>query len=781
MASIMEIIINAQDNASQVLNGVRANGEGLADRIGKAGDKVAKTGMKIAGASVIAGTVAVGGIKKFADGIASAGDRVDKMSQKIGLSRKGFQEWDFIMSQNGMSIDTLKMGMKTLVNSATQAAAGAGKGAENFKLLGISVKGSGGKMKDQETLFNEAVKKLQAMKDGTDKARIANELFGRSGSEMMPLLNGQAGSVDDLRKKYKEYGMGLSDAAVDAAVKYTDLKDQISRSMSGIAAEIGGEVLPIIVQALEGFTKRLPEIRKTIKGVIGTVKPFIPLIMKLAVALPVAGVAFGGVMMVVGKLMKWVPLLVKGFKAVKLAVAGVSGPVGIAVAVIILLIAFFVKLYKSNEKFRDKVQEIWGKLKEIFSRVGEAIMKVITRIQKSFSEKFGEDMDTDFLDEILVGVEALADGIIKFLDVILEIWEEHGDEIMEIVGIAFTLIGDIIGGALSIIGDIILLALGIMTGDWEMMSDAVLSLVENLGQLIIDIFMGIGSAITEAIFESVLAVIEIWDDFKESCKKVWDRIVEEIEIALFNLEESIRYAAVWITEIWNEFLTFLTITIPEKFNEFVESVVGIINSLIEFVASIPGKIRDFLMEIISDLANWVVSVGSKAREAGSSLYNGFIGAVSSLPGKLFGVLKDTAMKLVNIGGTLWQNAKDAGSKIWAGFKKGIGKNSPSYLEKAMTEIEKKSGEMRQNVDSEFKKVTSMPDLNSNLKSEMKIQSDSKKEGTEIYLRELVSLTRRLVDKEGSTLTINQGISKGSDDYNHSKRTITNGIRSIPLK
>ena len=44
---------------------------------------------------------------------AEAADEIDKMSQKMGISKQGYQEWSYVMGQNGMNIDTLNAGMKT--------------------------------------------------------------------------------------------------------------------------------------------------------------------------------------------------------------------------------------------------------------------------------------------------------------------------------------------------------------------------------------------------------------------------------------------------------------------------------------------------------------------------------------------------------------------------------------------------------------------------------------------------------------------------------------------
>ena len=198
---------------------------------------------------------------------AEATDRIDKMSQKIGLSRQGFQEFDFIMSQSGMSVDQLQMGFKTLVTQVDQAAKGTGKGAESFKKLGISVTDVNGNVKDQETIFRESLIALQNMEAGSEKAKLANDLFGRSGAEMMPLLNSASGSIEEMTKQAHDLGLVLSDEAVDAGVVYTDTMDQMKRSLGAAATQIGTTLMPIVQKAADWVISHMPEIKK-IMGVV---------------------------------------------------------------------------------------------------------------------------------------------------------------------------------------------------------------------------------------------------------------------------------------------------------------------------------------------------------------------------------------------------------------------------------------------------------------------------------------------------------------------------------
>ena len=84
------------------------------------GDGMAK-GLKataaVIGAAMTAATAAaVATGKAFisaANSTAQYGDNIDKMSQKMGISAKAYQEWDFIMQHAGANIDSLKGSMKT--------------------------------------------------------------------------------------------------------------------------------------------------------------------------------------------------------------------------------------------------------------------------------------------------------------------------------------------------------------------------------------------------------------------------------------------------------------------------------------------------------------------------------------------------------------------------------------------------------------------------------------------------------------------------------------------
>ena len=219
-------------------------------------------GAKKFGVALVAGTAAAAaGIYKMATSTAEAADEIDKMSQQVGLSRKGYQEWSYVLSQSGVEIESVSTGMKTLTQRIDQATEGAGLGAEVFEELGISIEDS----MSQEDVFNEVVYAMQEMEDGTEKAALAIDIFGKSGQDLMPLLNGSAESVEELKTKAEELGMILGDETIDAGVEFTDTIDTLKTSFATAGAEIGGIFLPYVQDFADWIEENMPNITDKIE------------------------------------------------------------------------------------------------------------------------------------------------------------------------------------------------------------------------------------------------------------------------------------------------------------------------------------------------------------------------------------------------------------------------------------------------------------------------------------------------------------------------------------
>lgn len=220
------------------------------------------------GAGIMAGAAAaVSGVTAFANKTAATCDEIDKMSQKIGISREAYQEMSFITSQCGMDVNKLQVGMKTLTKVMDQTRNGTSKQATALEELGITVSGSDGKLRSSEDVMYEVIGKLQNMENETERARLANELFGKSGSEMAPLLNAGAGAMENMKKQAHDLGLVIDDSVVNSGVALTDTMDQIKRAGTGMFARIGGVVMPMVKKVVNAIIDAMPKIEKVIKNI----------------------------------------------------------------------------------------------------------------------------------------------------------------------------------------------------------------------------------------------------------------------------------------------------------------------------------------------------------------------------------------------------------------------------------------------------------------------------------------------------------------------------------
>ena len=224
------------------------------------------------GAAVVTGaTAAAGALVGVANSAAGAMDAIDKGSAKVGISKQAYQEWSYVLSQNGMDISKMEVGMKTLVAAMDGAASGTASAQANFKALGLSIYDSTGKLKDQETMMNEAIYALANMENGTEKSRLATELFGKAGVEMMPMLNGGAEGIAALTDRAHELGLVMSDEAVTAGVVLGDTMDDVKQSFGALGNQLGVSFMPIIQSVLDLILANLP----TIQAMFGQLAPIL--------------------------------------------------------------------------------------------------------------------------------------------------------------------------------------------------------------------------------------------------------------------------------------------------------------------------------------------------------------------------------------------------------------------------------------------------------------------------------------------------------------------------
>ena len=230
--SISQIISPEANSAGQKAGGLIAGGISTA----------------LTGATTLlaAGTAAVStALVKGASDVASYGDNIDKMSQKMGLSAQSYQEWDAVMQHSGTSMEAMKSSMKTLANAAQSNSAA-------FEKLGISQKDL--QSMSQEQLFEATISALQNVENETERTYLAGKTLGKGATELGALLNTSAEDTQAMRDRVRELGGVMSDDAIKASAQFQDNLQDMQTALSGVGRNMISELLPSMNTIIDGFT-----------------------------------------------------------------------------------------------------------------------------------------------------------------------------------------------------------------------------------------------------------------------------------------------------------------------------------------------------------------------------------------------------------------------------------------------------------------------------------------------------------------------------------------------
>lgn len=264
----------------------KETGEKSGKRFGESLAKGLKATAAVIGAAMTAATAgAIATGKAFinaANSTAQYGDNIDKMSQKMGISTKAYQEWDFVMQHCGTSIESLKPSMKTLANAAV-------KGSDAFDKLGISQQDIANM--SQEELFGKTISALQNVKNETERTALASKLLGKGATELGALFNMSADETDALKQQVHDLGGVMSDDAIKAAANYQDEMQNMKTALTGVKNNIMSQFLPGISSVMTGLSKvfsgngGVEEIRAGLQSVISNIQKMAPQFMSIATTL----------------------------------------------------------------------------------------------------------------------------------------------------------------------------------------------------------------------------------------------------------------------------------------------------------------------------------------------------------------------------------------------------------------------------------------------------------------------------------------------------------------
>ena len=216
----VDIFINARDKASKNFKKVGGNFKGMASTIKSS-------------AGLIAGVLTAGFAARFVQDLTTQADTIGKVSKRIGITAEEYQKYTFAARRAGATNADIEKSFKRMQSGIFDAENGLGEATNTLDSLGVSLDSLRGKTQAEQ--FNLIANSLNDIEDAGTKAALAQDIFGKSGTALIPMI----ADFEALGDEAQRTGRIMSNEAVQSAEDYKDSIENLTTSFKAMVANSG--------------------------------------------------------------------------------------------------------------------------------------------------------------------------------------------------------------------------------------------------------------------------------------------------------------------------------------------------------------------------------------------------------------------------------------------------------------------------------------------------------------------------------------------------------------
>lgn len=224
------LVLTARDLASHVVGGLKAK----FDELGTGG-KLAVSGITAVAA---AATAVIGGLTTMAESSAAAAGEVRKLARETGLTAEEASKLRFAGEKLGVDTDQISKAMGLLSKNLETA-------HPKLAQYGIEISRNAAGNVDMTATLGNIAERFKSMPDGVEKTALALQIFGRSGKDMIPLLNQGKDGLKELGDEAARMGLVFDDKGLAAAKRFTFAQKELKEEIEGVKNRIGMAVIPV--------------------------------------------------------------------------------------------------------------------------------------------------------------------------------------------------------------------------------------------------------------------------------------------------------------------------------------------------------------------------------------------------------------------------------------------------------------------------------------------------------------------------------------------------------
>lgn len=583
----------------------------------------------------------------------------------LGFSAEDTAEAIGLMANAGIKSSQAGTALRTIMNNLAGDVKISGKAIGDVTIATTNADGS---MRDLSDILADCRSAFGNLTE-SEKAQAAESLVGKNAmSGFLALMNAGQGDIDKLSSAIdncdgsaEKMAMTMQD---NLAGQLTILKSQLQK----LAISFGDILMPAIrsiVSKLQGFVDKLNGMDEGTKRTIVTIALLVasigPLLVIIGTAISKIGVAIQGFVKLANGISK-LKIAIQGGTGVlgKLgaALGGISAPVLAVVAVIAVLVAAFVHLWKTNEGFRDAIIGTWNRIKDTISGFCQGIVDrlnalgfqftdivdVLKTVWNGFCQVLAPIFEGVFnnIANILSTVTSVITGILDvFIGIFTGNWSQAWTGVKEIFSSIWNGISSFFTNILNVIKGVADVVLGwfgtswnevwtniktFFEGIWNGIATFFTTIWETLKNVVTVGIMAIGSILSAAFDIITLPFRFIWENCKEIIISVWDAIKSKVTTVIHAVASVMNAIKTVFSTVWNAIKTVVTTVV----NAIKSVVTTVFNAIKNTATTVWNAIKNAVTTPVNAIKSSVTTVFNSVKSTVSSIFNGIKSTATSV-------------------------------------------------------------------------------------------------------------------------------------------------------
>lgn len=445
----------------------------------------------------------------------------------------------------------------------------------------------------------------------------------------------------------------------------------------GVAMILGGVMWALLAPIIAVGTVLSNVFGVNLLQAIGKIARFMASSNILKGVLNILRGAFSLLVSPIANIGRLLPLLGTAFSAL-------TGPIGIAIGIILALVGVIVYLWQTNEDFRNMIIDAWN-------GIVDAISGAISSIIGWFTQLWGSIQQT--LQPIMPILQQLGQ---MFMDVLgglvmgaIQLLIGGFQSLWMIISVVFTAIGGIISATIQLIVGLFTAFIQLLTGDfsgaWLTLQTTIQNVITTIWNTIVSIF----SQISQFIFTTLNSILgtnisswsQIWSSttqfvsqifssvaqwFGQMAQAVWQKMVQAYNYVVSTGSQWVSSISSTVSNFFSRVSSGFMRVVQSVFQHMQQAYQRVVSGGSQWISAIISAMARFVQSVISGFSNVTSQVQVGMHRAYSTIV-GFVGQFASAGMDLMRGLVDGIKRglswVVNAAKNVAQSAVNAAKSV----------------------------------------------------------------------------------------------------------------------